>query len=534
MGIEKRFTGTISDIIFFVCFALLFGARAVGLYDGQPVYNAILLAGMAFFVLKVITTRHTFLEYCVIGLFMLLGVAVYYFSGEKGLLLYFTMMLGMKSISEEKVIRLGYTILSISYLVLFILSISGLIENLNHMNKRGDYGFVMRHSLGYPYPNTTHTTFLILVILFFYLVKNESLKKQILYSIGATIISLYLYVYTVSLTGVISISIFLVVNLYLHIRDNRSKLENILILLLFPVVVLFSILGPVLIKGEAFAFMDSLLHSRYEYALYFLENESITPFGSYFGATPTSWYMLDNSFLYLFLQLGVVTFSVICVLYILWIRYIIRENKKSELAVMITFCFIGMSDPFLFNLSYKNLTFLFIGTWLFKALEKQVQHMPALFQKEILIIPAGEKEVDFSWQFLEKTDRALHSLKNELFAHPKKYLLVFTIVCAITSFAYSMVSTEPEILYVDEDTADPYLKHKTVEMTPEDVISEREKGNLVESYSEDDPTMYIFKDTAPRLEHQRMILTNGVMAGLIITLTASSLAAIRKGNSTKK
>ena len=36
------------------------------------------------------------------------------------------------------------------------------------------------------------------------------------------------------------------------------------------------------------------------------------------------------------------------------------------------------------------------------------------------------------------------------------------------------------------------------------------------------------------IDNQRMILTNGVMAGLIITLTASSLAAIRKGNSTKK
>ena len=78
---------------------------------------------MVFCIFKIATTKHTVIEYIVIALFLGLGGLVYYCSGEKGLLIYFTMMLGMKAVEKTKVIKLGLAILSISFSVLFLLNI---------------------------------------------------------------------------------------------------------------------------------------------------------------------------------------------------------------------------------------------------------------------------------------------------------------------------------------------------------------------------------------------------------------------------
>ncbi|WP_026524805.1 hypothetical protein [Butyrivibrio sp. MB2005] len=516
------------ELFYYIYFLILFGARAIGFYDGQTIYNVLLLAGAAMFGIKIISTRHTLAECLIIICFLGAGSITYACSGEKGLLIYFTMMLGMKGINEKKVMRLGLYILGISYFVLYVLSMTGLIQELNHMNNRSGFGYIMRHSLGYPYPNTTHTTLLILIMLFFYLYKAESFSKLVRASLIAMLLSCFIYVYTVSLTGLISISIYLVANLYLHARKERSKLENALILMLFPATVIFSIAGPLLATGDAFEFMNKLLHKRYEYALYFLTNEKITPFGSYFGETPTSWYMLDNSFLYLFLQLGIVSFILICSIYLVWIKYIVKNNKKPELAIMITFCFIGMSDPFLFNLSYKNLTFVFIGAWLYDTLSKKAEDFPELLRKEIILLPLGEKEIVVP----DIADFKLHKAFVKTIAHIScnflKFALLFAVSFILASGIYYVSTTEPKVLYTNTEIADPYFNHKNIEMTQADVDAALAKGDIVEGYHSSDPTMYIFKKTAPHMEYIRSVITCGFFAGIICVLIFSIGRFIRK------
>ena len=530
----KISAGPVSTIIYMIYFTLLFGARAIGLYDGQAVYNTVLILGMVLFVLKIATTKHSVIEYLVIALFLFLGCVVYYSSGEKGLLIYFTMMLGMKAVDKAKVMKLGFVILSISFSVLYLLSVTGCIENINYMNKRGGYGFLMRHSLGYPYPNTTHTTFLVLLILFFYLAKEKPLKDQIRYSVVAMILNGLLYIYTVSLTGILSVTVYLAVNIYFHARKNRSKFENVLIFLVFPVSILFSILGPILLKGEAFEFMDKLLHKRYLYAHYFLENEHLSPFGSYFAEAPTSWYMLDNSFLYLFLQLGVITFVTVCLVYIQWIIHTIKYNEIAEMAVMITFCFIGMSDPFLFNLSYKNLTFIFIGAWLFKHLEDATAKLPESLKGEVVVLPTCKVKMVLTSTITRLGTAVLTAIKKEFNSHLVTYLVLFVIIASCGAFTYKTVTPEPKTLYVDTATVDPYFSHKSTEMTPEDVNAALANGDLVESYSEDDPVMYIFTGSAPHLEYLRNILSCGLVSGSLLVLAVVSGRAILVDQKDKK
>nr|MCR5655975.1 hypothetical protein [Butyrivibrio sp.] len=512
----------IYELIFFIYFGVMFGARAVGLYEGQTLYNLCLVLGVGFFGLKVLTTKHSALEYIAMAALLLLSLLVYKNTGEKGLLLYFTMMLSMKGIRDARPIRLGLTILSISYTVLFILSMTGIINEMNHMVKRSGFGYILRHSLGYPYPNTTHTTFLILLMLFFYLYKAKTFRDLFVASLIAMLINIYLFMYTISFTGLISVTAYLILNLYFYTRKKLSSAEGILITAFYPLILAFSILGPILAKGEAFEFLNKVLHKRYEYALYFLQNERITAFGSRFGETPTNWYMLDNSFLYLFLQLGVIPFIVVSLLYFFWIISLVRENKGREIAIMLTFYLIGMSDPFLYNLSYKNITFIFVGAWLFRLLEKSEDKLPGFLSKKIQVLGFGEKEIELPIPYWGKLSTIPARIAEEIHKNKLRYFIVFVFCVILGSGIYTLTVKKPSVLYIDEKAADPYdTKKKLVYLTADDVQNIIDQGDIIEDYRDAETPMYAFKKNAATAEYARGILSSGLLLGVFSIILLS-------------
>ena len=117
MNKTESTTIQLSEIIYLAYFTVMFGARAIGLYEGMLPYNIMLVIGMLLFLLKIAMTRHTFAEYLLMGTLLFISLIVYYNTGEKGLLLYFTMMLGMKNVSLKRVMKWAAAILSISFTV---------------------------------------------------------------------------------------------------------------------------------------------------------------------------------------------------------------------------------------------------------------------------------------------------------------------------------------------------------------------------------------------------------------------------------
>lgn len=525
------------ELIFILYFIVMFGARAVGLYEGMTIYNISLIIGAGLFGVKILSTRHTILEYLIIFLFMLLGSVVYINTGEKGLIMYFSLMLGMKYISTKRVFRTGLFILSIAFSVLVTLSLSGLINDISYINKRSGFGYLLRHSLGYPYPNTLHTTLLILVILIMYLYNADTIKKLIISSALMMVINIYIYCYSISLTGLISITAYLVINFYLQVRKMHygtkglCKLERVLITIYYPAIVLFSILGPILATGDAFTFMNKLLHNRYKYALYYLENEPITLLGKRFAPAPTNWYMIDNSFLYLFLQLGIIPFVIVTIMYLYMIHKLVKENKMSELAIMLTFCLIGMSDPFLFNLSFKNLTFIFIGYYLYKWTGSVINELPERFkflQKEILILKFGDDEITLKKTPYDIYINILTALKNEFLSHTVLYLLIFVVFTGGVSFIYYETVSQPQTMYIDADTNDPYDKDNYMYLDEETAEAIQNDGNIIFGYNNEDEPMYYYEGTAPAVEYARNVASTGIGAGTAATFVLMILDIMKK------
>ena len=395
----------LAEIAYFLYFTVMFGARAIGLFEGMFIYNISLVIGMLLFAIKVAMTKHTFLEYCFMVAFLLISLLVYYNTGEKGLLLYFTMMLGMKGVSVKKVFTLGTAILGIAFPVLVLLTITGIHEDITYIHDRAGFGHVIRHSLGYPYPNTLFTTYIVLMVLIMYVVGRQSKKNLLLTTLFMLLGTVYIYIYSCSNTGLIVGIFYLAANLYLQLRGNLTKLEQVAVWLVYPMCLLVSIVGPLVTSGRLFELFDKALHNRWAYSLYYLTNEPVTLFGVRFKEAPNTNYMIDSSFLYSFLQIGIIPFLILTVLYLAMIYDYVKNKKQIELAIIVSFCVLGLSDPFFFNLSYKNLMFLFVGEFIYRKLKVLETKDLGIWNRSIQFLPIGSREVSFMLPLREKCCR---------------------------------------------------------------------------------------------------------------------------------
>ena len=423
----------LSELIYLAYFTVMFGARAIGLYEGMLPYNMMLVAGMLLFLLKIAMTRHTFGEYLLIGVLLFISLIVYYNTGEKGLLLYFTMMLGMKNVSLKRVMKWAAAILSISFTVLVFLSVFGLKQDITYLHDRAGFGQVLRHSLGYPYPNTLFTTYIVLMVLIMYVLGKQTKKQLIVTSTLMFLGAVYIYLYSCSNTGLIVATFYLLANLWLQLRNRLSMVEKLVLLIAYPGCALLSIVGPLVTSGRLFQIMDRVLHNRWAYSYYYLTTEPVTLFGTRFGETPNDNYMIDSSFLYSFLQIGVIPFLIVTTLMVGMIVCYVKRDKRIELAMIISFCVLGLSDPFFFNLSYKNLMFLFVGELLYFQTSEPYWFHKGLLAKEICILRCGERRISLDTPFYGRIKAGLCRVRNIVTDRENQLLVLFLGIWVIVT-----------------------------------------------------------------------------------------------------
>ena len=103
--------------------------------------------------------------------------------------------------------------------------------------------------------------------------------------------------------------------------------------------------------------MLSLIH------IYFLTQERITLFGQQFHLADKDLNM-DNSYVFALMTYGAVVFVLLMIAYFFTIRNLVKENRRKELAITLGFLIAGISEPFLFNTSFKNVSLIFVGSYL--------------------------------------------------------------------------------------------------------------------------------------------------------------------------
>lgn len=360
----------------------------LGFYDGQKQFYAFVALGLLFYVFKLLTTRMSLLEYGIVMALMALSGVVYISSGEKGLLLYMAVLSGMKGVDYRKVLKLVLVTGGIIYTAMIFLTSLGIVTDSYYLTGKFFNLLLMRRCFGQPGSNVAHTVLFVLIaiVLFMY---GDGRKLHML-SFFIMLLNVYFFSYTLSVTGILSVTVLLVVNIIVRrIPTLNTVLCKCIVNALFSLVVLLSIILPMIAKGGVYDFLNKILNHRIEYGQYFLANESLSLLGSRFAPTPNTNYYLDNAFLYLYLQLGIITFIAVMILYYFTLNMILKDNNKGALVIYTANTFIGLSDPFLFNTSFRNVIFVFAGFYLYKALEelnsrfKLKQYCPLQLKNEL-------------------------------------------------------------------------------------------------------------------------------------------------------
>ncbi len=482
------------ELFFYLYFTVIFGMRMWGIYEGTKLYGYCLVMGGLFWGLSVLMTEHTVLEY--MSMLSLLAVAgiVYLNSGEKGLLLYFTLMLGMKRIDVERVFKVGVIVGGLGMACMAFLTSFGFIDDVIYLQSRPHFGMVFRHALGMPHPNTLGTSFFIIIVMVMYIIGYEDRSRIWIVSLLLLIISLYIYIYSVSRTGIIVSVGFLLLNLLYSYRKQIGAFERAICFIMFPIIWGISIILPAVSSDELnnrLAKIDGTLMNRIHYGKGYFHYNSVTMFGSRV-TNPDTVYGIDISQLYLFLNLGIVAFVILTTLYVALVIYELKNNMVKEMLSTMIFLVMGLADPFLYNISFKNITFVFMGVMYYRFMSIVSERHPTLSKLRLQPLAFG------STVFRMKGNQILSYMTIGLKKIPKRKRILAIVIPIITSVIVSVaiycVTPDPEFAMTDRNIGEHRLlkglKGRTY--TEKEIHEIKSQGNIVLNYTDDNELMYIY------------------------------------------
>ncbi|MCI8844991.1 MAG: hypothetical protein HFI04_01195 [Lachnospiraceae bacterium] len=493
------------EIIYYIYFSIMLLAKGIGLYEGMPVFNLCLAVSTGVLLLKMAMDSYSLREAACIFALVSLGVIIWRKSGEKGPLLYLLMLVGMKDIPVKRVFRIGLLVWGGAFGLQMLLALTGIRTGTVMAHNKLGLGHILRWSFGYPHPNVLHISYVIFIAFLFYVLHLEGKKL-----VGATVLgfigNLYIFLYSVSYTGFLLTAVYFICNLYLNLRKNRRKAEDIMLQAVFPCCVVFSVAGPLVLQGKLFEICDKLLNTRFSLSRYFMYHGNWSLLGDRQAQVRAESvnYTLDCSYTYLLMHGGIIIFSIMCVGYFMLIRHYVKENKKKELAVILGLLVAGISEPFLFNTAYKNLSLIFMGNYLFEVLEEKSKEG---FRLQILHL--GGKKIGISATVWENmADEVRYQMKK------RKYQIAgIGIAAAICGgAAYAFMADVPDSIYILRQGSDRYDE---VVYLDENNLPENFHSRII-SYKDAQTPMYELKGNIVTVEYVRGIVSCGLWAGVLI------------------
>lgn len=430
----------LSELLYLFFWGLMLFAKGIGLYDGQTIYKIFLVAAFLCIAVKMCITEYSLKEWIVILFLMAWSMIVYRVSGEKGVLICTVTIVAMKNVLVKRAFQIGLAVWAVAMGGRFLLSLMFIGSVETAVQTKNITGAVLRYFMGYPHPNVLHISYLILTALVIYCVKETYNWKHFW---GLTVGNLFLFFYSYSFTGAGIVMLYLVLSLFVSKRNVR-RAEYVMVKMLFPICILFSVIFPLVLQGRAFELADKIFNNRINLAKHFLTVDNMSLLGNNLAKITTDTITMDNSFVFALVIYGLPVFVLMCVGYLGTISSYIKQKKNIELAMICCFLVAGITEPFLFNTSFKNLTLLFIGEQFFEFFGKGKKE-----QKEIAILKNQDRKIRITTGKTQKIKEQLH----EVWKSGKRTIVSLGSViavasCIITTFFYEI---RPSVVVLQRD-----------------------------------------------------------------------------------
>lgn len=475
---SKKFTVSTGEILYWFFFGALFFAKGMGFYDGQTVFKFVLVFACLCLLGKLAIEKYTVSE--IIRIIVTIGLAgfTYAVSGEKGMLLYSLMMVGMKYVDVKRLFAIGTVLWMVAFLGVAITSLFHMEDTVYKVHAKLGMGHIFRWSLGYPHPNVLHISYIVLVLLIIYTLGEHFRIKHAAYMfIGNCII----FLYSVSYTGFLVFMCLISGRIYLFFRKRLNKAEKMFLQLIFPVCVIISLVFPLIASGKVFEIVNKILSTRLALAKYYLTPEFISLFGKRVSEITSHVLTMDNAYLFAFITYGIIPFVILCVATIWMIYRLTKEEKYLEVLITLVIAIAGLTEPFLYNTSFKNLSFIFMGVLLFGKRKKesycgsvQFQHIKNL-NKTIIVNVKHLMEVKDRWR------RLFRFSKRKMAAGIFCAVLAALIVGPMISYPEGYVVYRIDCADISEEMH--YYEKDAVELNNYKEMADFQPGDEIECFS---------------------------------------------------
>ena len=503
------------EIFYYLFFAVLMGAKGLGFSDGEKVFTLCTIAAGIFWILKIYYTNHTWKEFFVILGGLLLGVLIYISSGEKAAFAAMLVILGMKNIPIRRIMGVCLGVWGSTFVISLFLGLMKIREGVVVVHEKLGLGPIIRYSLGYTHPNVLHVSYLILVMLLLYTLKLHG-KRLWLMLFALFVGNLYIFLYSISYTGIIVVSFYLALVLYFDIRKKVSKAEKALLQLIMPFCVIFPILGPLYMKGKWFNFFNKLLSTRFELVYNFFHDYQISLFGTETFAKEGARLTLDSSFAYMLMYYGIIAFVLFLTLYFFTIKDNMKKDNYDASAILLATSVAGVTEQYLFNMSFKNLIFFFWGEYLYTVVLKSNKNR--WWNKEISFWGKRDAIAIQTPVFITKMKKLLTNTLN------KKKLIIAAITFAAMlagGFLGAVAVELPQSVVVEKWTTD-YRGEGEKDIKEVQGLEEK----LVIGDVRNQPLVYEFTGNCIKMEFVRNVTSCAVWAGGIACIAAISIFSL--------
>lgn len=355
------------EILYYLFLLLTMGAKGIGWTGGQKPFTVCLAAAYLCFFIKLLMTDYSLKEWCLNAALLLMAAAIWKSSKETAALAAVCMVIGMKGVPIRRVMKVTLGIWGPTFLFSVLRGVLGLGDGVVVVHSRLGLGPIIRYSLGYTHPNVLHVTYFVVVMLLLYVFPMRG--KRLWAACGLLFLgNLYIFLYSMSYTGVIIVTFHLCLNLYFDLRRTPSGAEKILLQCMAPFCIFFPIVGPLMLKGRIFNFFNKLLSTRFELVYFYFHEFRVSWFGTDTAYETQAHLTLDSSFAYLLMYYGIVAFVLLVTTYLLAIHREIKNGRLGGAGILLSTALAGVTEQFLFNLSFKNISLFFVGDYVYNNL----------------------------------------------------------------------------------------------------------------------------------------------------------------------
>ena len=281
---------------------------------------------------------------------ILIGIVTYIVSSSDTLFAIFLMIIPLKYISNNKMIKVDFYTKIIITFILFILYINGKIT-YDIIYKRMDSDKI-REAFGYKHPNIFAFVLASIAVDFILINMAKIEKISIKFIISIIIIMLIIFIekYTDSRSSALFLlSVFIICLFYKRFKFKLINIKPIKFLIVnsFTICIILSlILGMIYKNGNSFAEdIDKLFNTRIYFISEYLNEYKISLFGNKMEfisseeskAMNTSLKVLDNTYINYLLQYGIISLTILAFLFRRFFKNAYRKKEYFYVLLMLLF-----------------------------------------------------------------------------------------------------------------------------------------------------------------------------------------------------